>query len=86
MKQKFTFQIRGNVLIENQTELEKQMREVLSRFPNFVPTFSSVEVWTDVKGEPRKFNDDGSDYVEPIPVVPIREKVEEHDLEDLVKG
>ena len=63
MKQKFTFQIRGNVLIENQAELEKQMRDVLSRFPNFVPTFSSMEVWTDFNGNVKKFNDDGSEYV-----------------------
>ena len=59
MKQKFTVQIRGNVLIDNQMELEKQMREVLAKFPNFVPTFSSVEVWTDFDGSPKKFNDDG---------------------------
>lgn len=66
MKQKFTVQIRGNVLIDNQAELEKQMREVLARFPNFVPTFSSVEVWSDYQGNPRLFNDDGSEYVAPI--------------------
>ena len=85
MKQKFTFQIRGNVLIENQAELEKQMRDTLSHFPNFVPTFSSVEVWTDVKGEPRVFNDDGSEYVEPVVQAPAVDKSEEG-LEDLVKG
>ena len=77
MKQKFTFQIRGNVLIENQAELENQMREVLARFPNFVPTFSSVEVWTDFKGEPRMFNDDGSEYVAPSEFAPAKEEVKQ---------
>ena len=85
MKQKFTLQIRGNVLIENQVELEKKMREVLARFPSFVPTFSSVEVWTDIKGEPRVFNDDGSDYVAPVVQTSAVDKTEEG-LEDLVKG
>lgn len=65
MKQKFTVQIRGNVLIDNQTELETQMREVLAKFPNFVPTFSSVEVWADYTGNIRLFNDDGSEYRAP---------------------
>lgn len=53
--QKFTIQIRGNVLIKDQAELEKQMREVLSRFPNFTLKFSSVEVWTDENGKPREY-------------------------------
>lgn len=65
MKQKFTVQIRGNVLIDNQAELEKQMREVLAQFPNFVPTFSSVEVWADYAGNIKLFNDDGSEYRAP---------------------
>ena len=77
MKQKFTVQIRGNVLIDNQAELEKQMREVLARFPNFVPTFSSVEVWSDYQGNPRLFNDDGSEYAAPIAVKPEEPKKEE---------
>mgnify|MGYP005938555517 CR=1 FL=1 len=83
MKQKFTFQIRGNVLIENQAELEKQMREVLARFPNFVPTFSSVEIWTDFNGNAKKFNDDGTEYVPPV--VPYEDN-EKPELEDIVKG
>lgn len=74
MKQKFTIQIRGNVLVEDQIALEQQMRETLKKFPNFSMTFSSVEVWTDFSGKPRVFNDDGSDYKEEAPVA---EKTEE---------
>ena len=81
MKQKFTVQIRGNVLIDNQMELEKQMREVLAKFPNFVPTFSSVEVWTDFYGSPKKFNDDGTVYVKPV-TTPVT-TVEEPELEEV---
>lgn len=75
MKQKFTIQIRGNVLIDNQAELEKQMREVLAQFPEFTATFSSMEVWVDFNGTPRKFNDDGTDYVAPVSVVEEKDEL-----------
>jgi len=66
MKQKFTFQIRGNVLADSQEVLEKKMREVLTQFPEFTPTFSSVEVWQDMNGFPMVFNNDGTPFVESV--------------------
>lgn len=68
MKNRFTVQFRGNVDYDNQEELQAKIREVLKNFPQFKVTFQSVEVWSDFQGNPRLFNDDGSDYVV-LPVV-----------------
>lgn len=63
MKNRFTIQFRGNVDYTSQEELQAKIREVLKTFPQFKVTFQSVEVWSDFQGNPRLFNDDGSDYV-----------------------
>lgn len=76
MKNRFTVQFRGNVDYANQEELQTKIREVLKSFPQFKVTFQSVEVWSDFQGNPRLFNDDGSDYVVP-PVVKSAEEVKQ---------
>lgn len=71
MKNRFTIQIRGNVDHVSQEELQKQMQAVLATFPDFKMTFSSVEVWQNPDGNPRKFNDDGTEYT---PMITATEK------------
>ena len=65
MKNRFTVQFRGNVDYTSQEELQAKIREVLKTFPQFKVTFQSVEVWSDFQGNPKLYNDDGSDYVVP---------------------
>lgn len=65
MKNRFTVQFRGNVDYASQEELQTKIREVLKGFPQFKVTFQSVEVWSDFQGNPKLYNDDGSDYVVP---------------------
>lgn len=74
MKHRFTVQFRGNVDYTSQEELQAKIREVLKTFPQFKVTFQSVEVWSDFQGNPRLFNDDGSDYVAPVIAIPAKEE------------
>lgn len=71
MNNRFTVQFRGNVDYASQEELQTKIREVLKNFPQFKVTFQSVEVWSDFQGNPRLFNDDGSDYVVPPVANPV---------------
>ena len=64
MKNRFTIQIRGNVLADNQNALQQQIENTLATFPQFKLTFSSVETWQDPNGNPRVFRDDGTEYFE----------------------
>ena len=65
MNNRFTLQIRGNVDAESKEKLQDEMRQVLATFPQFKMTFSSIEVWQDGDGNPRVFNDDGTEYFPP---------------------
>ncbi|MGN1209802.1 MAG: hypothetical protein ACI4SV_05830 [Duodenibacillus sp.] len=60
MKHRFTVVIRGNVDATDQETLQKQLRDLLAKFPQFKVIHSSTEMWTDGLGQPRKFNDDGT--------------------------
>lgn len=74
--QRFTLQIRGNIDYESEDALAELISQIVQAFPIFHLMFKSIEKWVDYEGKERLFNEDGSEYHEPVVVNPVTEEPE----------